>query len=230
MNKRTDIPDGYTCSFCGNIFKRESAFEKHRCKAMERDEQLKSVQGQVAFGLFNKWMRAKKRSAVNKTTFGESKLFNHFFKFASWKNAVKIPDVDKFISMMVIWDFSPSMWTTDQVYTRYIDFLDNYSTVDDHIRYTYDTLKRVSGVAECPLNQVFDVLEAHMVMEYIRARKLSPWVLIKIPGFKRMVATLNEFQKQKLEQFIRPRHWAAKMRECPEETQLIADFIEKVGL
>lgn len=226
----TTVPDGFTCRFCGKVFKRESNFEKHRCKAMERAEQVRSPQGQAAFSLFNKWMRARKRSAVNIKTFGESKSFNNFYKFAKWKNAVKIPDIDKFINIMVIWDYSPSMWTRDDVYNRFIEFLDITSTVDDHIRYTYETLKRVSQAAECPLNEVFTVLESHMVIDYIRARKLSPWVLIKIPGFRQMVGGLNEFQKQKMEQFVRPRYWAKKIQENPEDTQLIVEFIQTVGL
>ena len=223
----THIPDGYTCQYCFHVFKREGTFEKHRCDAMEREQQLHSVRGQSAYRIFCKWNTFKRVAQVNKKTFGTSRSFSHFYKFAKWKNDVKIPDIDKFISAMVMWQLPPVMWTRQDVYVKYIDLLDTVSTVDDHLRYTYETLRKVSSVVECELNQAFDYLELHMVIEYIEARKLSPWVIIKIKGFKRFFASLNGFQKQKLETFIRPSYWKTRIKENPQDTEIIEQFIEK---
>jgi hypothetical protein len=223
-------PDGFTCKYCFQVYKRESSFEKHRCDVMMREENLHSVRGQSAYNLFCKWNTLKKRGQVNKKTFGESKSFSHFYKFAKWKNDVKIPDTQKYISAMVMWDIPPVMWTRDDVYAKFIDFLDSVSTVEDHITYTYSTLRKISEVVECPISQAFQHLELHMVIEYIQARKLSPWIILKIKGFRAFFLTLNGFQKQKLEAFIRPTYWANRIKEQPEDTALIEQFIEQAKL
>lgn len=224
------VPDGYTCKFCARVFKREVNFEKHKCDSMLRDEQSKSTRGYAAYNLYISWLKCKKRKAVNKKTFATSKLFSHFYKFAHWNNAVKLPDTKKYISAMVMWKFDPVMWCRDDVYSKYIDFIDQTSNVEDHLRYTYNTLAKVAQTVECNLNQTFDYLELYMVLEYIQARKLSPWVLIKIPAFKRFFSKLNSFQKQKLEQFIRPSYWGEYIKQHPNETKLIVEFIEKAKL
>jgi len=226
----THIPDGFTCKHCFHVFKRESSFDKHRCDQMIREEQLHSVRGQVAYTLYGKWLNGKKRAQVNKKSFGTSNSFIHFYKFAKWKNDVKIPDVDKFISAMVMWEIPPVMWTRDDVYVKFIDFLDAVSGVEDHLKYTYQTLRKVSEIVECPISHAFEYLELHMVIEYIQARKLSPWVIIKIKGFKTFFSNLNPFQKQKLEAYIRPSYWKKKLNDNPEDTKMIMQFIEQTQL
>lgn len=227
----TIVPDGFTCSYCGHVFKRERNFEKHQCSEMIRSQQLKSAAGVTAFNCYCKWLQyTKKKAVINKQTFGTSRYFAAFFKFVEWKRQVKIPDVDQFIRLMARYQYDPYMWTHDQVYSRYIEFIDRTSTVDDHILTTYKTIQQVAKAAEVEKADIFSVLELHMVMDYVRARKLSPWVLIKMKSFTTFYSNLNESQRLALMDVIRPKFWGEIIASKPEDTQLIVDFLKRVGL
>lgn len=226
----TNKPDGFTCLFCGHVFKREHAFIKHQCAQMIRDKQLKSPTGRVAYLYYSKWLHSFKRGTTTMQTFGTSKHFSAFYKFVEWKRKVKIPDVDLYLRLMIRWRLDPNTWMLDKVYSKYIEYIDRTITVEDHLKITFNTILDISKAAEIDKSQVFDVLEPYMVIEYIRARKLSPWVLIKINNFKTFYARLNESDKYALNDVMRPKFWMDYIKEKPEETNLISEFIQMAKL
>lgn len=223
-------PDGFVCKYCGHVFHSEIRFDKHRCSKMDKHEKLHSLVGRTAHRYFNKWLKEKKRRECTLTTFGTSRFFISFYNFTIWKRKVKIPNIEQYIRLMVIWQFDPTVWTHDQVYTKYIEFIDKMSTVEDHIKNTWKTLKQVSNVVECDVCDVFDHLEPYMILDYIRARKLSPWVLLKIKPFKIKYRELPEQVRMQFNELIRPKFWSELMMTRAEETDIIVKFLEKVGL
>ena len=188
-------PDGYTCECCGNILKRESNFLKHRCKEMIRAEELKSVKGQAAYELYSYWLSNKKKGKHTLNTFGQSKFFSTFYKFVTWSNKVNVPDKKLYIRFMNLKDYPPTMWTDNLVYAQFLEWIDMKWTAADHFKHTYVTLQKISKVAECDISEAFGMLNPNHVLVYVRARKLSPWVLLKMQSFKEMFITLTKEQQ-----------------------------------
>jgi hypothetical protein len=228
----SNAPEGYTCEYCGNVLKRESNFLKHRCKEMVRDEQLRSVRGQSSFRFYSYWLSKKKRGKYNIKTFGQSKYFKTFYDFVDWSKKVKLPDREQYIRFMILKDYPPSMWTSNAVYVQFLDWIDAKWTADDHFRQTFNTLKAISKAAECELSEALLQLHPNEVLVYVRARKLSPWVLLKMQSFKKMYSTLNPEQQLMFEQTIRPIHWGKILKDPAkqDDNELIALAVKQVKL
>lgn len=228
----TKSPEGYTCDFCGNVIKREANFFKHRCKEMIRDEELRSVRGQTAFRFYSYWLSKKKRGKYNIKTFGQSKYFSIFYKFVDWAKKVKLPDRELYIRFTILKDYPPSMWMENAVYVQFLDWIDNKWSADDHFRQTFNTLKAISNAADCELGQALEQLHPNEVLVYVRARKLSPWVLLKMSSFKRMFKGLNPEQRLIFEQTIRPIHWGKILQDPSkaEDNEIITLAVKQVKL
>lgn len=228
----SEVPKGYTCDFCGTVIKREANFLKHRCKEMIRHEQLQSPKGNSAYRFYSYWLSKKARGRHNITTFGQSKYFNAFYKFVTWSKKVRIPDREQYIRYMVMKDYPPSMWTENDVYVEFLDWIDRKWSADDHFRYTYMTLRKIAEVAECDISEALLQLHPNEVLVYVKARKLSPWVLLKMNSFKQLFKNLTAEQRVHFEQVIRPIHWSKILKDPSKEheNQLIHEAVKEVGL
>ena len=72
----------HRCEFCGQTFKTEVGFLRHKCKAMLREEEFKSLAGQTAWQHYKAWMKLKHKSVVSSSTaFKKSKYFTTFYNF-----------------------------------------------------------------------------------------------------------------------------------------------------
>lgn len=228
----SEAPDGYTCEYCGKVLKRESSFLKHRCKEMIRAEELRSPRGQAAYRFYTYWLNTKKRGKHNIKTFGQSKFFSAFYKFVSWSKKVKIPDREQYIRYMVLKDYHPTMWYTNEVYIEFLDWIDRKWTADDHFKQTYKTLRSISVVAECEVNEALFQLHPNEILIYVKARKLSPWVLLKMDAFKTIYKKLTPEQQLHYEQVIRPRHWGTILKDPnkADDNELIRLAVKEANL
>lgn len=229
----TTAPLTQQCQYCGKVFKNHNRFVIHSCKKKELYEMVNNtLQGRRAFAYYQTWLKLHTRfiAAVSIDQFATSKDCTTFCKFAEWSKQVRLPDVDRFIKIMVSWKFHPQMWMRDDVYVKYIDFIDRTATVDDHIRNTFNTLKGISKAVECSLSEAIGKLTLGELLTLVRARKLSPWVLLKMPSFLEVYKGYNDLQKQQLVATINPKYWKDKFIERAQETQDIIEFIKVMAL
>lgn len=226
-------PLNQQCQYCGKVFKRHSSFVAHSCQKKETYEMLTgTLQGKRAFAYYQTWLRLHTRliAGITIDQFASSKDCTTFCKFSEWSKQVKLPDVDRFIRVMVSWKFHPQMWMMDEVYVKYIDFIDRTSTVDDHIRNTFNTLKSIAKVTDCSLYEAISKLALGEILTLVRARKLSPWVLLKMNSFLELYKGFNDLQKQQLVATINPKYWKEKFIERAEETQDIVEFVKVLNI
>ncbi len=228
----TNQPDGYTCTHCGKIIKREVNFLKHRCKDMIRSEEIRSIRGRNAYNLYSYWLSRKRRGTHTIATFGKSKLFSAFYKFAGWVSKVNLPDKQLYVRFTIMKDYPPTMWTDNAVYVQFLDWIDMKWRADDHFRYTFNTLQKISKAADCPIGEALDQLHPNQILVYVKARKLSPWVLLRMKSFKTIIANLSKEQQLHFQQTIRPIHWR-KMIEDPtkvDDNFLIKEAVRRAKL
>lgn len=199
----------FTCKYCHKTFIHEDRYIRHKCKQMKREDELKTPRGQAAWTYYQLWMRYQKRLAPNASAFLTSKYFRTFNNFVEFVGKVSLPKPDTFIWLMVEKKFSPTMWTTDPVYTIYLDFLDHTSTPLEQAKLSVTTLMDLADRRSVDVSDVFDVLEAHEVIHMLRVRKLSPWLLLSSKKFRLFyINRTTEEERSTLETIIRPPVWA----------------------
>lgn len=220
----------YVCKFCHRNFVREQAYIDHECKQMKRDSELKSPIGQAAWTYYHSWMRQKNKAAPSTTAFKDSKYFRTFINFATFVQRVQLPLPDKFIWLMVKRDFPPTMWTSDAVYAIYLEFLDTKMPPIDQAKQSIKTLLDYTDRHEVEPSTFFETINPNELIQLIRLRKLSPWLLLLSKKFAQLFTSLNEEQQTIIETFIKPDVWAEKKVQCKNDIETIKIYIKELGI
>jgi len=201
----------YQCHYCGHRFTHEHRFIKHRCKQMIRDEEFRSADGQAAWLYYQKWMKAYRRIVPNSKSFLHSKYFNSFFRFSQFVKRVQIPDIDAFIKMMKEKDISPTIWTNDQVYALFLEYMDRKVSPIRHAEITINTLFDLADEHDIDVSDIFDVVTPNEVIQLLRQRRLSPWILLNSTRFKQFYVDKTTAEERiVMESIIRPQYWKKK--------------------
>ena len=217
----------YQCHYCGKKYKREEAFIKHKCKTMEREETLRTPSGQAAWHFYQDWMRLQHKRVPDDRAFLKSRFYESFNRFAKFVKKVDLPTPQTFLKLMVQKDYPPYMWLMDEVYTEYMEYLYYKIPPQQHADITVDTLLKIADAAECDVSEVFDILNPSEVIEFVKQRKLSPWILLNSSKFFQfLVGTKKKNAEQYiiLETMIRPKYWATRFQKRPD----IVKFMKKV--
>lgn len=225
------ISKNFECSFCGKGFVSEDRFLKHRCKQMIREEEFKTPIGQAAWLYYQKWMKEHHRQVPKSASFLHSKFYSSFHRFAQFVKRVSMPDVDAFIKLMVTRDIHPSIWNTDDAYALYLEYLDRRGDPTKHAEITINTLFDIADAAQCQVGDVFDVLTPPEVIQLLRERRLSPWILLNSKKFMQFyVSRVSAEERIMMESIIRPTYWAEKFKKHPEMLKNMKTYVMELKM
>jgi len=144
MNK-----ERFSCNYCTATFVTEDRYVKHYCKQMQRIDELQTPTGQAAWAFYQRWMKAYRRMVPHIDSFSKSKYYQSFVRFAESVKRLNIPDPEAFINLMKEKDISPTIWTNDQVYALYLEFLDRRATPISQAKITINTIFNIADAADC---------------------------------------------------------------------------------
>lgn len=221
----------YKCTKCGQRFVHENRYLAHHCKQMKREEMFKEAIGQSAWMLYQKWMRSYGKAAPNASAFLSSKYFNSFVRFAEFVKKTRMVDVDLFIAIMKDRDIAPVLWTNDQVYALYLEHIDKKLAPERHVEITINTLFDYADDNEVDVSEIFNVLTPNDVIQLLRERRLSPWVLLNSSKFKEFFTKKTSGEHRViLESLIRPTYWKAKFAANPELVKQMRVYVSELKL
>lgn len=221
----------FECSYCHKPFIKESAFLKHKCKTMERHEEIKTPIGQAAYSLYCTWMTLYKRNSPPIETFMVSRYYNGFIKFAEYVQQMNLPDVEGFIRLMIEKDLSPFLWTNDKVYVLYLENLDRRTNPIKQAEISISTMIKLADILEIDVSKVFETVSPNDILQLIRERRLSPWLLLFSSSFRYMLAhRCTPEQRNLFEQLIRPMYWKVKFDRNPEYVDYMKSYVKEMGI
>jgi hypothetical protein len=203
---------------------------EHVCPVRERQAQLRSPLGQAAYMFYAKWMHASKRAIPEQSTFMTSKFYESFIRFAKFNKSVQLPSTELYVKVMMLKDIPPNLWTDDRAYSIYLEHMEFHVDPKLSIIMTSETLEKLSKEHECELKDVFKRSNKNDVIQLIRERKLSPWILLRSPTFITFLGTLSREQLGILENLIDSTFWKKKFKDDPKTTKFVNLCVQEMGL
>jgi hypothetical protein len=198
---------------------------------MKRFEELQSPMGQAALGYYQRWMRVMKRSPPNAAAFMSSRYFRTFINFAHFVAKVNLPMPEKFIWLMNEKDYPPTMWTTDDAYTQYLEFVDHKTDPMEQVNLSLRTLLNVADDRGVDISEVFTVMSPAEVIHQLRIRQLSPWLLLHSIKFKLFFRDhMTDEQKIILETLINPSYWIERFEKKPNDVTKIKEYVKELNI
>jgi hypothetical protein len=235
MSTRTYIPRSpnnarFVCKYCNKVFSLEARFFRHKCKEMKRLEELQSPIGQAALGYYQHWLRQQKRLPPSASTFLTSRYFRTMVKFAEFVSKVKLPYPEKFIWLMVVKDLPPSLWTSYEVYSLYLEVIDK-QTPNESVNMTINTLMEYAEKRDIDVSEIFEHIKGTELIDMLQKRQISPWLLLRSKKFK-IYFRDNILGEQRIivETFIRPEFWTEKLQKHSDSLPDIDKVVKELNL
>jgi len=198
---------------------------------MKRREEIKTPLGQAAWLYYQQWMKFQNKMPPPASTFMESRYYRTFINFAKHVQAIGLPKTDKFIRLMKDKDIPPTIWTNDEVYSLYIEFLDRNTTPIEQAKLSVETLLTIAENNEIDVKDVFEKLTPNDIIHLLRQRRLSPWLLLCSKKFKDLVRNkASDEQRIILETFIRPDHWAERVENSAKDVENIKLLVHELNV
>lgn len=203
----------------------------HRCEQMRRHEEFQTPIGQAAWIYYGKWLKIKKRQVPRAEAFLQSKFYKPLIRFAKFVKRVGLPDIDLFIWLMNDKDTPPVLWTNDDVYAMYLEFLDRTADPYKRAQTTVDTLFQIAEAADCDVSETFDVLTGPELIQLLRERRLSPWMILFSKKFKEFLTQRASPEEVTIIQtIIRPAHWKERFTKAPEVVAKMQEYVSALNL
>lgn len=220
----------YECKFCHTSFVYEDRFLNHKCKQMQRHEEFQTPLGQAAWIYYQEWMKAYQRMVPRTSSFLQSKFYTSFIKFATFVKQVNMPDTKLFIRLMKQRDLSPTLWTNDAVYTLYLEVVDKQRTPLQHAKTSIDKLYEFADEYHCNISEVFDHIQPAQIIQSLRQRQLSPWILLCSKKFMLFFSNMSHEERIIIETIVRPTTWSQRFKDHPKEHQTMKRFVSELKI
>jgi hypothetical protein len=209
---------------------REASFMKHSCPEMKRADDIRTPNGIAAYDLYSVWMKQNNRKTPSIETFSTSRYFKSFVNFVEKSRKLRLPSNEQFIKLMSQKSISPMLWCRDECYSYYLEWLDRTSDPLDQAAASIDTLYKIAEAAETPIADVFKAIHYMELMQLIRQRQLSPWLLLCSVQFKTFLVSLHDAEKNELLNLIGYAYWAEKFDANPKVVEHMKLIASEMGI
>lgn len=197
----------YECRYCNKLYKQESAFIKHYCNERKKHDELTTINGQIGFYIYERWVLIRHSRKVDIDDFKASRFFNAFIKFANFYKHIKgLPDIDQFLRLMISKNIQPSNWVTERVISFYLAEMDKSSPIVK-INETCKYIIKLADAYDCSASDIFKHIEFNVMIDFIKLYKLSPWVLLNSRKFMVWVRDLDDEQQAIIDSVVDSAKW-----------------------
>jgi hypothetical protein len=198
---------------------------------MERDEEIRTPVGQAAWEYYKLWMTLQRRQPPTIQTFLDSRFYTYMIKFAKFVNKVGIPDAKLYIKYMIRQQTPPMLWTNDEIYSEYLQYLDRGRDPMGQVQYTIDFLFKVADAIECDVGDIFDHLDPDEVIMMLRRRQLTPWILLHSQKFRQFTQDkMSTDQKMVFKTVVKPETWVKRRKDNPELVAQMKEIVRELNL
>jgi hypothetical protein len=127
-------------------------------------------------------------------------------------------------------NISPDLWTDDRAYAIYLEHMEYHIDPLTSIQITTKVLQDLADEYECDVGKVFEVCSNNEIIQLIRERKLSPWILLKSRKFAAFLNKLSEEQLTILENMIDSNFWKKKFNNDPKTVSFVLACIKELEI
>lgn len=220
----------WLCHYCSKRFTNELVFERHACKEKARAQELASPTGQAAYQHYLTWMRVRKFKTQAIDAFAASRYYKQFIKFATMVATAGISKPERYIELMVDGGITPDLWTREQCYQMYLDYMDTREKPLDQVVMSIQTLMDVADKEGVDYSKIVKHLGPQRMLSLITQRKISPWFLFHSVTSRELISSLDNEEKKAYDKIIKFSAWAERLQKNAKVREEIIAIVKELGL
>jgi hypothetical protein len=205
--------------------------KRHNCEQMKRAKLLQTNNGKSAFFNYQEWTSLKRHQNDSMDDFLNSRHFKPMMRFAEYSRKMAIPNLKRYMEVMVDMDIHPKDWCQHIVYDHYITNIFDIMTLREQCEVTVDTIFELSKIFDCETGEVFRHIEPSSTIRIIQARKLMPCLLLTSKKFMGYLRTGMTREQQVLaSELLNPKKWDKYFKDNPEDLKQMKSYIRALDL
>ena len=222
------IKGKWVCEFCNKPFLKESAFLKHKCKQMERYEEMRTPMGQLAFSSYKRWLKTLGRPEGTADQFINSSFFTQMIKFAMLSVELKL-NVDDYIHYCCKKNYTPAMWCYQDVISAFL-LRSGDNNIKQEVIDSISFLLDLCDNADITMDELIDdVMTPKELHSLCKTGQISPWLFFNSSKLKNKIKQCNQPTIIiKFQQLYDPSVWVNNM--SLEVNEELKDIAKRVGL
>lgn len=220
----------WLCHYCAKRFTNEMVFERHACKEKARAQELASPSGQAAYQFYLTWMRVRKFKSQSIDAFAASRYYKQFIKFAKMVASAGISKPERYIELMVDGGITPDLWTREQCYTMYLDYMDTREKPIDQVVGSIQCLMDLADAEGIAYANIVNHLGPQKLLNLISQRKVSPWFLFHSVSAQELIRSLTAEEKKAYDKIIKFAAWAERLQQHASIREEIKTIVKEVGM
>lgn len=224
----------HQCNFCGRGFARESTLIGHVCEKkrrwMNKDEQYVRL-GFQAWNRFYSLTQTFKQGKIRTyEDFIESKFYTAFTKFGRHILNINAIRPEEFIDFVIKTNVRLDDWTKDYIYEIYVRELSKKEPADIAVERNILLMQQWSLETGEDWTDFFKKVNTQLATSWIRAGRLSPWLLYSVDSSRDLFDRLTEEQLGMLEESLNPPFWKMKLKQNQDDVKFIKKIFRKAGM
>ena len=116
------------------------------------------------------------------------------------------------------------------MYDAYLKHFDTVMDTMTHLRTTLATISYLADTYECDESDIFDHLSGIQVVDLLRERKLSPWILLHSGKFAAKLKTYSPETKIRIESCINCGFWIARFQRDTKTVEQVKALVHSIGI
>lgn len=220
----------WLCHYCTKRFANELIFERHVCKERTRAKELVSPTGQAGYQFYLTWMKVRKFKSQSVDAFANSRYYRQFIKFAQMVAAAGISKPDRYIEIMVDGGITPDLWTREQCYAMYLDYMDTREQPLEQVAASIQCLMDIADAEGVEYAKIIAHLGPQRVLDLLAKRKISPWFLFHSATSQELIRSLSNEEKKAYDKTIKFSAWAERLQQHQEVREEIKTIVKECGL
>jgi hypothetical protein len=221
----------FVCNYCKTGFSREKTLLNHLCEKKRRwmDREEKYVQiGFMAYKTFYEKFQGKKN--VDFSHFVESQYYTGFTKFGKHVLNINAIEIEEFIRFLITSSVRLDDYTKDETYEMFVRFLTSREPASKALERNVLLMQSWANETKKPWTDFFKEISPSRAVDYIRAGRLSPWVLYNSKSGKELLERLSSEQLVIVWKYIDIRFWEAVFKKHPDDISFIQNIMKQMGL
>lgn len=225
-------PEGFACGYCGKAFKREQSLFAHMCAQKQRfiDRDEKHVK--YGFMIFSKWWSMTYRSATPRTydQFAKSQFYIAFVRFARYLLDINAVEPDEFVNFVLKNAVPIDDWQAAPVYELFLRELNKRESPDRALARNFMLMERWATETGNPWTDFFRAVATPQAVMWIRAGRISPWVIYTAPSAQDLFGRMTPEQHELVQTALDPEFWSDKLAQNAAEVEAIRESLAEAGL
>jgi hypothetical protein len=200
--------------------------EKKRRWLLKEERYVKL--GFLAFVKFYRTIQREKNSRTY-SQFVDSRYYTDFVKFGKYLLDINIIEPEEYIHFVISAGLPIKDWSSEKVYEEFIRYQTQREPADLALERSILLMRQWAISNKEDWVDYFRKIETPLAVKWIKAGRISPWVLYNTETGLELIYRLSDEQLGLVSKYINPKLWQDRFVKYPDEVIFIKNISKKAG-